>query len=405
MFGQEGKEAEFIESVKRKINAQIKNAAKYDIRVTKDGVEVKDVRQWVTIFEGEAQTVNSYAQISDECIFIDGYKYKITLDGPKYSGSVETIAQYFQTTSGNMLFALFAIDNNQAIGLTDFENYEIKLGTLSQNAIAAIGMYNETQGSMINFNNTTDTYKITKIEGEVPYNIYEFPTEKIDNAYIIEELSAARNYIIECEIDGKKEYLCNMMSLYFGGPAIACGNSKGGMLVFDGKVMSISDGITPIRIYDIGENPSVVRENGFTLIKKYVNKLIGEVYGTGILSGVPGGTFTIPRKIQNIDVEWLPLEVITDQTAIVTIEHYIKLSHDDLPYINKIIIKKEAEKIIEDYANKFYGDIAYIDISDCGDDVNIPDSWLTSDNSFVVLVTPNAKTNKYAQNANVQAIK
>lgn len=148
-------------------------------------------------------------------------------------------------------------------------------------------------------------------------------------------------------------------------------------------------------IYDIGESNIVATENGFAITKASAHEM-----EKGILLSVPGGEYTIPKTIDGVNVETVIIEMITGSP---TLEHYVKITHNDVANISKMTIKKGAKQVIADYAGALSFDIQIIDVTDCGDDVILPEILLNSSDA-TIYVTATAKENLYKENTNVVGV-
>ena len=119
--------------------------------------------------------------------------------------------------------------------------------------------------------------------------------------------------------------------------------------------------------------------------------------------GTPNDEYTIPRSVGGIKLEKTCVSAIGGKAATFMYEVEVYTS-GEFAYVEKIIIKKDAEKKLESYSKMFTGTYAdgnlFIDLSDIGDGVNIPEDWLDSI-YLTIYVTQNAWKTNYQSYSNV----
>jgi len=126
---------------------------------------------WITIYEGNATTDESGMTVLGETdLFLYGAlgaKYRITVESEEYTGEVEILPILIGTQEGMTVYALFAVENGEAIEFTSMEDAYDKADNLGENETIVGGI---AQAGMcgIMLQNATDEYTteytITKIE-------------------------------------------------------------------------------------------------------------------------------------------------------------------------------------------------------------------------------------------------
>ena len=137
--------------------------------------------QWVTIYEGDTETVNGELLLANKHLFKAGKTYKITVKSKEFSGEVTTVAVLAYTSSSLEYYVLFGVNGGNAITASSMEEYEKLQDTIGENATVVIGanVSDDTNGNIsgIMLDGSTCEYKITKIEEKVEKVTGENPEE------------------------------------------------------------------------------------------------------------------------------------------------------------------------------------------------------------------------------------
>ena len=394
---------QFISVVKDRINKEIEKSSKYDIEVTLKGVAVEEKAktEWVEIMTTPVSTQDGGAMVSENNIFIDGYTYRITVEGPVYNGQFICKALYspIEGVSANTYSLIDIGSVEQPLWETYSEAYKLSQDNIKFMVQAA---YVQDEGSGIIFNETEDVHTITKIEGLKPKTVYKNENAtNLSETIEIEELNVDRSYIIEYNIDGNKYYaeqFATVGDLEYGDVTLAAlytMNNSFNTIICNGKMISVEAPVSAI--YDIGKNPSgIYYENGFCILESSINKFTGEIR-TGELLDTPLEDCTIPESVSDIKVESLPIGNIKCRVATIIRDVNIEQLETTVS-VQKIIIKNTAKSLLE---QGIY--VVEIDVTDFGDEVQLSQSWLETDET-TIYVTANAKKNLYASKTNVVAV-
>jgi len=136
-----------------------------------------------TIWEGNATTQEGMAVLGEENLFAygnAGTPYRITVASDEYTGYVETVPILLGTEEGMTMYALFGVENGQAIGVISFEDAEAKVNNMGENSTFVLGIAAEGMCGVMFQNVTTgeyatSEYTITKIErGEAEISIEKY---------------------------------------------------------------------------------------------------------------------------------------------------------------------------------------------------------------------------------------
>ena len=225
---------------------------------------------------------------------------------------------------------------------------------------------------------------------------YEMPGLNIENKYMV----VAERIINDGNNETRQTIVASTLcGFYWGEPCIVLlfdGQFLGGdgLFVYDNSLQAMfqEENIVIKQIYDLGKSGDVIRENGFVIS---TFDLTGEKNVT--LIGVPGGEYVIPKSVGGMEITEINFESLTGK---VTIENNVKLNLGDKNLgLEVLIIKKEVEEIIKDFVGHA-NVLSILDVTDCGDDVDIPEELL-DDTDFTIHVTSNAKEKHYKNNTNV----
>ena len=153
-----------------------------------------------------------------------------------------------------------------------------------------------------------------------------------------------------------------------------------------------SDSIILNNIYEIGEAENFVAENEFMLYG---------FYNDGILTGTPNTSYEVPttvagKNVASVAIDCLqgtptfttPIDLILWYGGGYTCPQSIKITTPDLDFF------------FTPYINTYSSDLQELDLSECGDNIIIPEEFLTQYTNTTIYVSSAVKE-KYQDYANV----
>jgi len=365
---------------------------------------------WITIYEGNATTEDGIAVLAETDLFSYGsfgVPYKITVESDEYTGTVETVPIFGGNQEGMNIYALFAIENGEAIGFNSIVDVENKMANLGENANLAIGI---SQSGMcgIGFQSaTTSEYTIIKIERK------EF---KIDGTKIFEGelalttdgtgtlmpelqgiLKPTRDYAFEVEINGGTQML-GLKTFCFWGLWLQgiLTDDFGVSINLDENTINCNiEGCVLKKVYDLGESTTYAEENGFVAI--YQGVFVGK-NGWGLID-TPNTSYIVPETVAGRKINGVDLSSIQG-TPTFTREVFLPVG--EAWRVNNIkIISNNLDFWFEQllsHSEYFENLNLNVDLTECGDEIVFPQDYL--DAGIITYVTSAVKTN-YANYDNI----
>ena len=119
-------EEELIGIVETGLEEADKNyKSKYTVDISNAGVELYK-KEWELLYDGSITTSNGIANMG-QGKFTPNSRYRITIEGPKYSGTFETTAILIDEDDNQSVFALFGINGNDVITIENKQDFEEKM--------------------------------------------------------------------------------------------------------------------------------------------------------------------------------------------------------------------------------------------------------------------------------------
>ena len=345
--------------------------------------------QWVTIYEGDTETVNGELLLANKHLFKAGKTYKITVKSKEFSGEVTTVAVLAYTSSSLEYYVLFGVNGGNAITASSMEEYEKLQDTIGENATVVMGANtsDSTNGNMsgIILEGNTCEYKITKIEQKVEQQTDTTPQGELifegelaltygggtEISNLVGTFRPERKYKLNLTINGENAVLYTFSDIYGGLDCLY--NDEVILIMMDRHMIANAEGLILNSIYDIGPSDNYVGENGF-----YVWRPVG--YDEWELMKSPQTNYIIPETVGGMTVSGVCLDMISGTP---TFDRVVELvftgEYMKLDGIKVIINDKEFIELIISYMFHFSYPCLNegIDLTECGDDIEFSEEIFT----------------------------
>ena len=242
---------------------------------------------------------------------------------------------------------------------------------------------------------TLDVIK-PKITGKK--KIFEGPIDitngtELDIPSLTEEVSLSKKYMLDVTINGEQKSLVTVYSIglvlvlsHMSYPIGIVGNNVYISSNFSGSIILNN-------IYEIGEAENCVAEDEFVLYCR-------GFYNDGILVGTPNTSYEVPTTVAGRTVESIAMDSISGIPTFTTPVNLYFIDLSDVCPQSIKITTPDLDFFFTPYINTYYYNLQELDLSECGDNITIPEEFLAKYTNVTIYVTSAVKE-KYQDYSNV----
>ena len=384
--------------------------------------------QWITIYEGRETTVEGFAVIANKHLFKVGGTYKITVESDEFSGTVETKAILIGAESGQQYYLLFGVIEGQVVTVNTFAEYVTILENLPEDAIYSnifgANISDSTNGNMSAMGNMECTslceYTITKIEEKVEKIenntvegelIFEGPVSigsgVVTLVGVKSEMVATRKYRVDLMTSDGQVYSKYLEAIDFLGYDYFVelidgeknlNNTEVGITSINGTYgISAKYEAILMGIYDVGPAETNIGENEFIATKRD---------GAWTLIRTPDTSYVIPETVSGVTIEVVDLSSISGVPTFVKPIGFTKSGFvGEESFVENIKVVTSEQDVINELLtgisdllkSSMYGNSTSIDLTECGDDIELPSGFT----AFKKVYVTQAVKDRYTAYSNV----
>ena len=248
---------------------------------------------------------------------------------------------------------------------------------------------------------TTGMTKTVEIKEYYSKKIFEGSLNFTDTDYLpltgtTDELSYSKQYKVVYTIDGQEKSDITITGLYgpFGTMAMLIDNkfcisvSGKDNYMLCKKTTEAGKKIIIKQIYEIGESENCVEENGFMAY------LWNGEWG---IMNTPEGDYTVPTTVKDKKITVVYVDSM-GENATFTQSFKIDYLVDRICYISKIKVTTSDVNFIFDMQSNDLSSLKELDLSECGDNIEIPTSFADSNPNVKIYVSSVVKAKYEAYN-------